>query len=144
MGLLNQRGKNQSTMSSNAVELKPRMWTTSSMRLISKGKEINCFEGMDLNGSCLMRIHCLFLIESRALEGERRSTYWCMLAVLYSLFSILSFFFFLPFLSRCLLILLWFSPRGCYYNALWLFPLLCSARPLLIVPAVTGFYHFNL
>ena len=41
-----------------------------------------------------------FLIESRALEGERRSTYWCMLAVLYSIsilpsFSFLFFFLFL-------------------------------------------------
>ena len=30
------------------------------MRLISQGKEINCFEGMGLNGLCLMRILCLF------------------------------------------------------------------------------------
>ena len=43
-----------------------------------------------------------FLIESRALEGERRSTYWCMLAVLYFLsFLVFSFFlfFFLFFLG---------------------------------------------
>ena len=45
-----------------------------------------------------------FLIDSRPLEGERRSTYWCMPVVLYSLFSIFlgfSFFlfFFLFFLS---------------------------------------------
>ena len=70
------------------------------MRLISPGKEINCFEGMGLNRLCLMRILCLFLIEIRALEGERRSTYWCMPAVLYSLsilpnFSFLFFFLFL-------------------------------------------------
>ena len=40
------------------------------------------------------------MIESRALEGERRSTYWCMPVVLYS-FSILpsfSFLFFFLFL----------------------------------------------
>ena len=61
-----------------------------------------------------------FLIESRALEGERRSTYWCMPTILYSLFSILPSFSFLsfslPFLSQCLLILLRFSLRGCYYS----------------------------
>ena len=39
----------------------------------------------------------IFLIESRALEGERRSTYWCMSAILYSLFSILPSFSFLSF-----------------------------------------------
>ena len=38
-----------------------------------------------------------FLIESRALEGEKRLTYWCMLVILYSLFSILSSFSFLSF-----------------------------------------------
>ena len=36
-----------------------------------------------------------FLIESRALKGERRSTYWCMPVILYSLFSILPSFSFL-------------------------------------------------
>ena len=34
----------------------------------------------------------IFLIESRALKGEGRLTYWCMLAILYSLFSILPSF----------------------------------------------------
>ena len=66
-----------------------------------------------------------FLVESKALEGERRSTYWCMPDILYSLFSILPNFyflsFFLPFLSQCLLILLRFSPRGYCYNALCFF-----------------------
>ena len=76
-----------------------------------------------------------FLIESRTLEGERRSTYWCMPAILYSLFSILpSFFFlsfFLPFLSQCLLILLRFSPRGCYYSV-------CDYDPVRVPHAVHG------
>ena len=66
-----------------------------------------------------------FLVKSWALEGERKSTYWYMSAVLYSLFSILPSFyflsFFLPFLSQCLLILLRFSPRGYCYNILCFF-----------------------
>ena len=61
-----------------------------------------------------------------------------MPVVLYSLFFILPSFtflsFFLHFPSWCLLILLRFSPRGFYYSALWLSPLLCMARPLFIVP----------
>ena len=84
--LLDQRGENQSTMPSNATELKPRR----EMQIISPGKEINCFEGTGLNGFCPMRI-ILFLIESKALNGERRPTYWCMFAILSSLF----FLFFL-------------------------------------------------
>ena len=51
-----------------------------------------------------IQIFCLF-IESKAIEGERRLTYWCMPAVLDSLFfffspSFLLFFSFvlLPFL----------------------------------------------
>jgi len=67
------------------------------MRLISQGKEINCFKGMGLNGLCSMRDLLSFLIESRALEGERRSIYRCMPAILYSLFSILPSFSFLYF-----------------------------------------------
>ena len=56
------------------------------------------------------------LVESRALEGERGSTYWCMPAILCSLFLfflILSFFSF-RFLSQCFL-LCCYSPRGSYY-----------------------------
>ena len=91
------------------------------MRLISQGKEINCFKGMGLSGLCSMGDLLSFLIESRALEGERRSIYWCMPAILYSLFSILpsfSFlsFFFLFFLRVLLFFLLGYSPGGCYYN----------------------------
>ena len=51
-----------------------------------------------------IQIFCLF-IESKAIEGERRSTYWCMPAVLNSLFFLsllLTFFSFvlLPFLPN--------------------------------------------
>ena len=83
------------------------------MQIISLGKEINCFEGMGLNGLCPIRI-LLSLIESRALEGERVSTYWCMSVILCSPFSILlsnsSFFsfFFLNVLLIFVVILLEF------------------------------------
>ena len=97
--LLDQRGENQSTMPSNATEPKPRRETTSSMQIISPGKEINCFEGTGLNGFYPMRI-ILFLIESKALKGERRPTYWCMFAILSSLF----FLCFSLFFSLCLLL----------------------------------------
>ena len=48
------------------------------------------------------------LAESKTVRGRERTTYWCMLAILYFPFSILSSFFLsffsLPFLSQCLLV----------------------------------------
>ena len=83
-------------MSSNANKLKPRWETTSVMRIISPEKEINCFEGAGLNGLCTKKIP-LPLVESRVFEGKRRLTYWCMFAILYSLFF--SCYFWPPFFS---------------------------------------------
>ena len=67
-----------------------------------------------------IQIFCLF-IESKAIEGERRLTYWCMPAVLDSLFffSLLpSYFSFLLFYFLSFSMLtsgLWFFPRNSYY-----------------------------
>ena len=75
-----------------------------------------------------------FLIESRALEGERRSTYWCMLAVLYSL-SILpsfSFLFFFLFLLNVYL----FCCDSLLEVAV--FTVFCDCDPDLDAPAVHG------
>ena len=132
MGLSNQRGKNQSATPSNAAELKPRRCTTFSMQLISQWKEINCFEGMSLNGLSLMRILFLFDRE-QGFRGRKEIN-----LLVHACRSILSLFpsffflsFFLPFLSRCLLILLRFSHRGCYYSAFCdCDPPLCTVRPL--------------
>ena len=52
--------KNQSAMPSNATELKPRKENHFlNVNNLPRKKEINCFEGMCLNGLCLMRILCL-------------------------------------------------------------------------------------
>ena len=61
-------------------------------------EEINCFERIDLNGLC-PNIDLLPFIESKAIEGERRSTYWCMSVVLNSpfFFLVTSYFSFLLF-----------------------------------------------
>ena len=88
----------------------------------------------------------LLLAKSRALEGERRSTYWCMPATLFLcfllLFLILLFFSFFLFFSQCLLL--------CCDSLLEVtitvivIPILCMARVLYIMLAVTGFYYFSL
>ena len=68
-----------------------------------------------------IQIFCLF-IESKAIEGERRSTYWCMSAILDSVFFFFSppyfllFFYFvlLPFLLNAYFWVMVF-PRNSYY-----------------------------
>ena len=68
-----------------------------------------------------IQIFCLF-IESKAIEGERRSTYWCMSAILDSVFFFffppyfLLFFYFvlLPFLLNAYFWVMVF-PRNSYY-----------------------------
>jgi len=74
----NQQGKNHSLNTSNL-----------------RG-EINCFEKTGLNGPC-PNADLLPLIESKAIEGERKSTYWCMSAVLNSLFFFSSPSYFIVF-----------------------------------------------
>ena len=54
----------------------------------------------------------LSLIESRASEGERGPTYWCIPAILSSLF----FLCFPFFLSQCSLLCYDFFPRDYYYH----------------------------
>ena len=85
------------------------------------------------------------LIGSKDLEGERGSTYWCMLVILCSLFSFVisnSSFLFPLFLSHFLL--------QCCDSLLEVtitaivIPPLCTARVLYIMPVVTGFYYFSL
>ena len=102
------------------------------MRLISQGKEINCFEGMSLNGLSLMRILFLFDREQgfRGRKEINLLVHACRsILPLFPSFFFLSFF--LPFLSQCLLILLRFSHRGCYYSAFCdCDPPLCTVRPL--------------
>ena len=82
-------------------------------------EEINCFERTDLNGLC-PNTNLLSFIESKAIKGERRSTYQCMPAVLNSLFFffffsryfLLFFFFcFTSFPSQCLLLGYGFSQK---------------------------------
>ena len=84
------------------------------------------------------------LAESKALEGVRGSTYWCMLAILCSLFFH-SFFLILPFfsfhfLSQFLLI----CCDSLLEITIAVFLLLCTAKVLYIMPTVTRFYHFRL
>ena len=50
---------------------------------------------MGLNGLCFDEDPLLFSVESRALKGERRITYWCMSVVFYSLFFLVFLLFFL-------------------------------------------------
>ena len=52
--------------------------------------EINCFEKTSLNGPCL-NVDLLPFIESKTIEGDRKSTYWCMPTVLNSLLFFLFF-----------------------------------------------------
>ena len=63
-------------------------------------EEINYFERTGLNGPC-PNANLLPLIESKTIEGERKSTYWCMLAVLNSLFFLFHSFLLLSFLLFC-------------------------------------------
>ena len=95
--------------------------------------------------ACAQKNH-LPLIKSRALEGEKGSTYWCMPVILFlcflSLFLILLFFSFFLFFSQCLLL--------CCDSLLEVtitvivIPILCMARVLYIMLVVTGFYYFSL
>ena len=138
-------------MPSNVAELKPRTYTTSSMRLISQRKEINCFEGMGQNGLCLMRILCLFNREQCFRGREEINllvySYHSILPILYPFsffvsflffsFLVFTFFFFLgdSFLDVAITVFFYCHPY---------LPLVCMARPLFIAPAVTGFYYFSL
>ena len=74
----------------------------------------------------------LSFIESRALEGERKPTYWCMPAILSSLFFLSSFLsahsYVMIFSLEITITLL----------------LLCMVRVFYIVSAVTRFYYFSL
>ena len=79
-----------------------RSLNTSNLR-----EEINCFERTGLNVLC-PNTDILSFIENKAIEGERRSTYWCMPAVLnfsHSLSLLLTFlfllFYFLSFFACC-------------------------------------------
>ena len=63
-------------------------------------EEINCFERTGLNGP-YPNTDVLPFIESKTIEGERKSTYWCMLAVLNSLFFLFHSFLLLSFLLFC-------------------------------------------
>ena len=82
-------------------------------------EEINCFERTDLNGLC-PNTNLLSFIESKAIEGERRSTYWCMPDVLNSLFF---FFFSLPLslLLTFLFLLFYFLSFTMLTSGLWFF-----------------------
>ena len=82
-------------------------------------EEINCFERTGLNGPC-PNTNLFSFIESKAIKGEKKSTYWCIPAILNSLFFFSSpsyflvfffffFFFFFYFLSFTML-----SSRLCF------------------------------
>src|SRR6266702_2536912 len=89
--------------------------------------------------------------EGRFLKGEKGLAYWCMFAILHSLFlfflfslrfcyfdSFPLFSFFLTACSRGVMVMmLRFSFRG-YFCCDSL--LLCTTRTLYILPTVTGFY----
>ena len=62
-----------------------------------------------------IQIFCLF-IESKAIEGERRSTYWCMSAILDSVF-----FFFSLLTSYFSFILFYFLSFSTLTFGLWFF-----------------------
>ena len=80
--------------------LKPRR-ENCSLNTSNLKEEINCFKRTSLNGLC-PNTDLFPFIESKAIEEEKRSTYWCMLTVLNSLF----FFFFF---SLLLLLTSYFS-----------------------------------
>ena len=80
-------------------------------------EEINCFERIGLNGLC-PNTNILPFIESKAIEGERRSTYWCMSVILNSLFFFSSRYYFLLFFSFSFF-LLTFLPNAYFW--LWFF-----------------------
>ena len=77
----------------------------------------------------------LSFIESRALEGERKPTYWCMPAILSSLFFLSSF------LSAHSYVMIFFLKITI---TLLLLLLLCMVRVFYIVSTMTGFYYFSL
>ena len=100
--------------------LKPRR-ENRSLNTSNLREEINWLERTGLNGLCPYT-NFLSFIESKAIEGERRSTYWCMPDVLNSLFfffplvsSYFSFsFVLLPFLLNAYFWVMVF-PRNSYY-----------------------------
>ena len=125
--------------------LKPRKGR--SLNTSNLKEEINCFERTGLNG-LYPNTGLLPFIESKAIEGERGSTYWCMSTVLNSLFFFSSRYFLLffsfvlfPFL-QCLLLVIVF-PRNSYYRD---FPPPPSAQQGVpyIEPAVISIYCFSL
>ena len=78
--------------------LKPRR-ENCSLNMSNLKEEINCFKRTSLNGIC-PNTDLFPFIESKAIEEEKRSTYWCMPTVLNSLF----FFFFFPLVTSYFLL----------------------------------------
>ena len=111
-------------------------------------EEINCFERTGLKGPC-PNTNLFSFIESKAIKGEKKSTYWCMPAILNSLFFfstpsyflVLFLFCFTSFPSQCLLLGYVFSLE----TSITLFtPLfLVHSKGSFIEPAVTGIYYFS-
>ena len=126
----NQEGKNRSLNVSNLRE------------------EINCFERTGLNGP-RPNIDLLPFIESKAIEGERKSTYWCMPAILNSLFFFSSPSYFLVFFFFC-----FSSPSFsmltsglCFRNSYYCdfsSPFSMHSKGFFIKSVVTGIYYFSL
>jgi len=113
-------------------------------------EEINCFERTGLNSPC-PNIDLLPFIESKAIEGERKLTYWCMPVVLNSLF-----FLFLSFLLLGFLFLLFYFlsfsiliSRLCFslevpITVIFLNPFSVHNKGSFIMPVMIGIYYFSL
>ena len=97
--------------------------------------EINHFER--IGPEWLVPKRTLYFWQTTGLwEGERESTYWCMPAILSSLFFLCCFPSFLSTYSYFLR----FSPRDSYYRDCD--PPPCAWQgPFFIVPVMTRFYH---
>ena len=118
------------------------------------GKEINCFEGMGLNSLCLMRFLCPFWQRAR-LQKERGDqpigtclTFYTFYSLSFLIFTFFLFFF-LFFLNVYLFCYDSFlevtvTMLCIFFVVLTLIPLLCTTRPLFIVPAMTKFYRISL
>ena len=129
------------------VGLKPRR-ENRSLNTSNLREEINCFKRTGPNGLC-PNTDLLSFIESKAIEGERRSTYWCMPAILNSLFffslvtSYFSFsFVLLPFLLNAYFWVMVF-PRNSYYCDFSNPPFSAQQGVLCIEPVVIGIYYFS-
>ena len=130
----NQEGKNRSLNASNLRE------------------EINCFERTGLNGLC-PNIDLLPFMESKAIEGESRSTYWYMPAILNSLFffSLITSYFLLFFSfvftffpSPCLLLGYgFFLFPEIPITLIFRIPFSVHSKGSFIEPAVTDIYCFS-